>query len=247
MSLLIQCFCLALIVAAILLNRSQIGNPNYPLLIIGIAGAVWLMVGLYVIGGYLWMATQKQLVLSVLPLRAYINIVLAIMFFSLVVVFILSTQRFPPIHDITTDTHTPPIFSYADKLRHPKHNSLEYDDAIAPQQKQAYPYIQSLTVDTNIHALQITIPKVVESQGWQLHQQYSVDNVSYFEAFERSQVLGFVDDVIIRIQPLGEEGNYQVDMRSVSRIGVSDLGANAKRIQQFLQALAEALGRAEGV
>ncbi len=240
MTLLIQCMCLAIVVVAIVLNRAQIGNPNYPLIILGLSGAIWLIVALYLVAAYAWMLIQQQLVLSLLSLSAYLNIVLAMIFLSVVGVFIVSSQRVPPIHDITTDIDNPPVFTYATELRHAKHNSLQYDKTITAQQQKAYPQLQPVIIDVDMEWLRENIPVVVASLGWQSQQQYTLDNKWYVEALDRSALLGFIDDVVLRIQPL-DNGKHRVDMRSASRIGVSDLGANAQRISQFFQALDKAL------
>ncbi|MCA6329217.1 MAG: DUF1499 domain-containing protein, partial [Phenylobacterium sp.] len=44
------------------------------------------------------------------------------------------------------------------------------------------------------------------------------------------------DDVAVRIRPSATGGSV-VDVRSTSRVGLSDLGANAKRIEAFLAGL----------
>ncbi len=61
------------------------------------------------------------------------------------------------------------------------------------------------------------------------------------EATATSAMFGFKDDVAIRIRPV--EGATRVDMRSVSRVGLSDLGANAKRVSGFMN---ELLDRGDG-
>ena len=57
-----------------------------------------------------------------------------------------------------------------------------------------------------------------------------------FEAIDTTRVFQWKDDIVVRVRPDGEEGSY-VDMRSKSRDGKSDFGANAKRIQRFFEAL----------
>ena len=59
-------------------------------------------------------------------------------------------------------------------------------------------------------------------------------NAGTIEAVDTTAIMGFKDDVVIRINT-NAEGTL-VDLRSVSRVGVSDLGANAARIREFLQA-----------
>ncbi len=74
-----------------------------------------------------------------------------------------------------------------------------------------------------------------QASGWEIVAaaplQYRV------EATARTLMFGFKDDVVIRITPA--ENGSRIDVRSVSRVGRSDLGANAKRIRKFLKSLEE--------
>jgi uncharacterized protein (DUF1499 family) len=56
------------------------------------------------------------------------------------------------------------------------------------------------------------------------------------EAVATTFWFGFRDDVVVRIRP-GAAGGSRVDVRSVSRVGQSDLGANAARIGRILEGL----------
>ena len=55
------------------------------------------------------------------------------------------------------------------------------------------------------------------------------------EATDRTFWFGFKDDVVIRITP--EPDGSRVDVRSLSRVGKSDVGTNAKRIRAYLRKL----------
>ena len=70
--------------------------------------------------------------------------------------------------------------------------------------------------------------------GWTVHTQ-DIDS-GLIEATATTFWYGFKDDIIIRIRA-GEGGGSVLDMRSISRVGQSDLGANAKRIRKFVKAL----------
>ncbi|HEX7466433.1 MAG TPA: DUF1499 domain-containing protein, partial [Usitatibacter sp.] len=56
------------------------------------------------------------------------------------------------------------------------------------------------------------------------------------EATDTSLWFGFKDDIVVRVRPDG--AGSRVDVRSVSRVGKSDIGANAKRVRGFLARLA---------
>ena len=148
-------------------------------------------------------------------------------------VFLLKLQQYPPIHDISTDTTLPPQFRHVKALRHPVHNSVEYDSRAGELQRSAYPSIQPLFFDLPPSILLSAIEALASNESWVLHH---VDfQQGLIEASESTHVLGFVDDIIIRVQANGL--GSRVDIRSASRVGVSDLGANADRIEQFSASL----------
>ena len=143
----------------------------------------------------------------------------------------------PLIHDISTDTLDPPVFYAAVSLRTADENSLEYerDKTKISQQEAAYPDIQPLlsamppkTAFT--HALNTS-----SALGWTLIDSGldETSAVGSLEAFEQTAIFGFIDDVSIRIKP--ENGGSRIDIRSVSRLGLGDLGANANRIRKFIR------------
>ena len=136
----------------------------------------------------------------------------------------------PRIHDITTDVDNPPTFSVAQSLRKEGENSLEYAAETLPAlQSSAYPEIQPLYVSQTAFESYEQAKQTLESLGWEITRE---DIVNYeLEAVDETLILGFKDDVIVRVQ--ADEKGSRVDMRSVSRVGISDLGANAQRIQRF--------------
>ena len=72
-----------------------------------------------------------------------------------------------------------------------------------------------------------------EGMGWEIVAQNADKGI--IEATATTTLFGFKDDVIIRLSDAN--GGTRVDMRSASRAGLSDLGANAARIQAYFAAL----------
>lgn len=142
----------------------------------------------------------------------------------------------PPIHDITTDMDSPPAFVAVAPLRADAPNPVDYDPAIAAQQREAYPDIQPLTVDAPAGDVFERALAAVEDRGWTLVEANPQEG--RIEATATTGWFGFQDDVVIRIQPSGI--GTRVDVRSKSRMGQSDLGANAARIRAFIQDLESA-------
>ena len=142
-----------------------------------------------------------------------------------------SRGDYPPIHDITTDTQDPPVFTAAQQQRGPDANPLDIVAETVAQQEKAYPDLNTLRTSLPIdeafdHALQLA-----GSMGWTVYHQDR--NAGVIEAVDSTSVMAFKDDVVIRLRT-NAQGTL-LDLRSVSRVGVSDLGANAKRIRDFQQ------------
>ncbi len=143
----------------------------------------------------------------------------------------ITGKSVPPIHNISTDTVNPPAFDKVVDLRTEGHNPLAYDTAkLADAQMAAYPNVKTLTTELSEQEAHARAKAVVESMGLELVNS-DVDK-GIIEATQTTAIWGFKDDMVVRITTL--DGATAVDVRSVSRIGVSDLGANAKRIEKFL-------------
>jgi uncharacterized protein (DUF1499 family) len=138
----------------------------------------------------------------------------------------------PPIHDITTDTANPPKFVAIVPLREKNWNSLEYGGpAVAKEQHNAYPDIVPLLMAAPPERTFNRALSVAKRMGWIIIEANKAEG--RIEAVASTLWFGFKDDIVIRIEKSDSES--RVDIRSVSRVGVSDLGTNAKRIREFLR------------
>src|SRR5450631_4046829 len=137
----------------------------------------------------------------------------------------------PPIHDITTDVFDPPQFVALAAIRTAAPNGLKYGGMdIAAQQQKGYPDIKSVILkDPPQKATQSAID-AARSCGWEIVS--SDAPTGRIEATDTSLWFGFKDDIIVRVRPDGS--GSRVDVRSVSRVGVSDIGANAERVRGYL-------------
>lgn len=142
----------------------------------------------------------------------------------------------PKIHNISTDLASPPEFIHAPSLRKPSDNSLAVPSkAVRQQQAAAYSDIQTFNSALSVEAALERSLSIAEQLGWQV--TYQDKEQALFEAVVATALLGFKDDVVVRVQSSGE--GSRIDLRSVSRVGVSDLGANAARIRRFLALFAD--------
>ena len=162
-------------------------------------------------------------------------------FLGVVVLAILGTQysaasSVPPIHNISTDTENPPQFDKIVAIRSAAQaNPLAYDTAaLAPQQTAAYPWVKPLTLMVPVDEVVDRAEAVMRDMGLEIVS--SNKTTGLVEATATTFWFGFKDDVAVRVQPAAD-GGTQVDLRSVSRVGQSDLGANAARIGEILKGL----------
>jgi uncharacterized protein (DUF1499 family) len=168
--------------------------------------------------------------------RAGVAIVLAGLLMGAVVAgipwwWMQTAQQVPRIHDITTDMENPPRFVSIIPLRKDAPNSPEYGGpGIASQQRAGYPDIQPLVLPIPVASAFQRALQAARDMGWNIVDT-SV-NDGRIEAMDRTFWFGFTDDIVVRITPL--PGLSKIDIRSVSRVGLSDIGTNAKRIRVFL-------------
>ncbi len=143
----------------------------------------------------------------------------------------------PPIHDITTDPADPPQFVAVLPLRAAAPNPATYGGPqVAAQQEKAYPDIKPLVLPLPPVRAYRDALVAARSMGWQIDAAVPTDG--RIEATATTFWFGFKDDVVVRIRP---EGNgSRVDVRSVSRVGGSDVGTNARRVRAYLARLKEA-------
>lgn len=141
----------------------------------------------------------------------------------------------PPIHDITTDLENPPTFDAIVPLRAGAPNNLERPPDLALQQRRAYGDLQPITLAVPPAEAFEAALALARRRGWEIVEADAASG--RIEATDTTRWFGFKDDVVIRLTPWGT--GTRVDMRSVSRIGIGDAGTNARRIQRFLEELAE--------
>jgi uncharacterized protein (DUF1499 family) len=154
---------------------------------------------------------------------------------------IINNTPLPRIHDITTDTANPPGFQATVAAREAEQgNSLAYGGAdLAKQQQAGYPDIVPLkSALAPDEAYKRALETAQSMSSWTVVKGDPAART--VEGSERTMFMGFTDDFVIRVSADG--AGSRVDMRSVSRQGISDFGVNAKRIRGYLEALKRKLG-----
>jgi hypothetical protein len=142
-------------------------------------------------------------------------------------------QSLPLIHDISTDLENPPAFEAVIPLRGKAPNSLDRPADLAEKQRGGYPDLAPVTVPAPAGQVFDHALAAAQKAGWEI---ITADKSSgRIEATDTTRWFGFKDDVVVRLTPWGS--GTRVDVRSVSRVGLSDVGTNARRIREFLDAL----------
>ena len=151
--------------------------------------------------------------------------------------WMLTAKNMPRIHDITTDMNDPPHFVSILPLRKNAQNSADYGGpGIATQQRAAYPDIKPLVLPIPFTTAFERTLRTARDMGWVIVD--ASENDGRIEAMDRTFWFGFTDDIVVRITPM--PGSSKIDVRSVSRVGLSDIGTNAKRVRQFLRRISMA-------
>lgn len=172
--------------------------------------------------------------------RAVAGLVLGLIAFLPPMMFVHKAESVPGIHDITTDTADPPAFQAVLALRKGAPNSPVYGGAkVAAAQHAAYPDIQPLRFDVPPPRVFDAALDTAKSMGWTIVAQVPAEG--RIEATATTFWFGFKDDVVLRVRP--DVGGARLDVRSESRVGGSDVGANAARIRVFRKELDATLAR----
>jgi len=148
----------------------------------------------------------------------------------------MRAKQLPMIHDITTDTANPPQFTAILPLRKDAPNPADYGGpAVAELQKKAYPDLATEILNLPANQAFERALATARDMGWRIVA--SDPDQGRIEASDTTFWFGFTDDIVIRTTSAGER--TLVDVRSVSRVGKSDVGTNAKRIREYLKRLRE--------
>jgi uncharacterized protein (DUF1499 family) len=149
----------------------------------------------------------------------------------------LQYRRLPAIHDITTDPINPPQFEELARLRGTDGaNTAVYAGLYsAEQQRVAYPEIEPVDLDMTAKQAFDLVRRLVTRRKWLVideHAPQSPRQNGHIEAVAKTPIMGFREDVAIRIAPDGD--GSRVDIRSSSRYFEHDLGSNAARISSLI-------------
>jgi len=149
--------------------------------------------------------------------------------------WLLQTRSAPRINDVTTDTANVPAMVVTQQMRHGSPNPAAYPgDGVAAQQRAAYPDIVPVVINASPAEAFRKVDQAAMALGWDVVARAPADG--RLEAVDTSDWFGLQDDIVVRIRAEGASGS-RIDIRSKSRVGQSDFGANARRIRAFIERL----------
>ena len=207
----------------------------------GVAGAFLLGLGAILIGAVQGWRVRKA---TNPPPRArrWVGMGVALAYVAWVGTFLMAASTVPAIHDVSTDLADPPAFQTLTLRADNLDNIPGADDkdmrGLTPQQRwamvhqKAYGDIRSVRSNEPVPMVIAKAERLAKARGWDV--AITLPEEGRLEATATSAFFQFKDDVVLRVRPSETGEGSIVDMRSVSRVGVSDLGMNAKRVRAFL-------------
>jgi len=211
--------------AAVFGHTAGLWSFQPALLAFALAGALGLIGGLL---GAIAIAVERKAAASRNAWKTIVATLICLFIGGNFVGFVSKGASVPPIHDVTTNLADIPKFVTLSPDNPNPDNWLELHEG-------GYGDLSTVTVVMPKAAALVKAKEVAEGFGW---ENVTVDaSAGIIEATAVSSWFEFRDDIIIRIRE--NAGSSDIDMRSVSRVGVSDIGANAKRIKAFMAAMTD--------
>ena len=207
----------------------------------GVTWAFFLALGAILIGVLRgWMARKS---ISPPPrARRWAGMLLALLYVGWMGTFLIKALTVPAIHDVSTDLADPPTFQTLQMRSDNLDNVPGGDDkemqGLTPQQRWAvvhqkdYGDIRSVRINEPVPMVIAKAERLAKARDWDV--AIALPEEGRLEATDTSAFFRFKDDVVLRVRPSDTGEGSIVDMRSVSRVGQSDLGVNAKRVRSFL-------------
>lgn len=170
--------------------------------------------------------------------RAFLGLFLGLALLAYPGYIAFSARHLPQITDVTTDLGNPPRFDVLARLR--PRDRVDYPTFFADPQRKGYPDIAPLLLELPVRPAYDAAMKVISSRRWLVvdaRPPTAPGRPGVIEAVARTPVMGFREDVVVRVTP--DPAGSRIDVRSASRYGLTDFGTNAKRIAALLSDIDE--------
>ena len=233
-SLRLAFFSVGLLAVALVLHR-LLGLPT-PILLntfaVSVAGAALAAVLALAAMVHVWVSGRRGFGLALVGLFVSLGVL------ALPVTAFMFARQLPPINDVSTDFTTPPQLVALARERASGANDPAYPGAtFAALQSAAYPDLLPVRIDRSVEEAFELAAEAVRRLKFHIVSETppEQDTAGLIEAVDRTLVIGFEDDVVIRV--IGDQHRAQVDIRSASRYGSHDFGRNAARVRDVIREL----------
>jgi uncharacterized protein (DUF1499 family) len=178
--------------------------------------------------------------------HAFAAIFIALIGLAVPLYYASHAATLPRLNDIATTPDEPLHFKALAAMRPADANPISVpDDAAIEAQDEAYPDLAPMSLERSASEVFSLVHEAVERLGWTivLSEAPGETDPGRIEASDRTLVMGFTDDVAVQIK--GDDSHAIIDVRSVSRYGLHDLGTNAERIRRLFAEITTALEKGE--
>jgi uncharacterized protein (DUF1499 family) len=224
------------------LNRLAMVGFGAALLMLAV-GALLLFLGALTGSAGMLVAAVRKLPMARAP--AAVGLVVALLVLGYLVSWLGRAFDAPPIHEVSTDLADPPPFVAVREIRdrtaglNPSAYTARIEGRsgaidVPAMQLQHYPDLQTLALPETPERATERARAVAEALGWEVVAY--VPQEGRLEATATTRFFGFRDDVVVRARP-ADDGSTLLDVRSKSRVGLGDAGANAARVRAFLDGM----------
>ena len=192
------------------------------------AGVLGLLAGVLAIWHRRWVTS----VISLVAFLAGAAVILSLLDLQ-------QTAAANPLHDITTDLDNPPQFEAMPARNYEPESDAARAAHPHPDWRAAhmdlYSDIEPVTLTLPLDQAVERVTLIAEEMGWAVEAVVVEDTTARLEAVATTGWFGFSDDIVVRLTPAAS--GVTVDARSVSRVGIGDLGANATRLRAFFDGI----------
>jgi uncharacterized protein (DUF1499 family) len=172
--------------------------------------------------------------------KAAFGVLVPLLLLAWPLTFVPAFMNLPRINDITTDLAAPPKFVSLAKVRTGEANPAAYPgETFSQAQQKAYPDLRTFVLDRGVEEAYELVEEVVRKLKWRVATSdpptVKPSKIGVLEATDLTPVIGFPDDIVVRVDGTGTRA--RIDVRSASRYGHVDFGQNATRVRRFLAEL----------
>jgi uncharacterized protein (DUF1499 family) len=225
------------VLVAILAMRSEQASPpiGIAMVTLGVVLAAAAVAVAMVSGIEIWRHGYSGL------LRLFRAVMVAMLLLAYPALLASRALQLPVLNDISTDIADPPVFSTTPSVVAARggYSPPDIDRRLRNAQERAYPAVKTLVLESDPEDAFQLVRDAVKTLKWRVVEEVRPDDnrgLGRIDAIDETRLMRFRDDITIRLRWTGSE--TRVDIRSASRVGRHDFGANARRILRLMQQIA---------